>query len=169
MRYNKIVKAAIVALEDIKARDIIIIDVRKQTSLYDTIIVATAESSRQTKALSTHVREAVRDAGGQIIGSEGETSGDWVLVDAEELVVHIMQPAVRAYYKLEDLWTLPMAKSVKQDNLLESLVKPAKKTSKKVGAKKSAAKKTAAKKTTTQKVAAKKTGSKKALAIKAKA
>jgi ribosome-associated protein len=105
MRYNKIQKTAVAALEDIKARDITVLDVRKLTSLYDTMIIATAESSRQVKALAQHVREALKKAGAIIIGVEGEQSGEWVLVDGGDIVVHIMQPATRAYYNLEELWT----------------------------------------------------------------
>ena len=110
MRLNKIQKTAVTALEDIKARDIIVLDVRKLTSLYDTMIVATAESSRQVNALARHVRDALKAAGATIIGVEGEQSGEWVLVDGGEVVVHIMQPAVRAYYNLEELWTPPAAR-----------------------------------------------------------
>jgi len=109
MRLNKIQKTAVTALEDIKARDIVVLDVRKLTSLYDTLIVATAGSARQVKALSQHVRDALKAAGATIVGVEGEQSGEWVLVDAGEIVVHIMQPAVRAYYNLEELWTPPLA------------------------------------------------------------
>jgi len=105
MRLNKIQKTAVAALEDIKARDITVLDVRKLTSLYDTMIIATAESSRQVKALAQHVREALKAAGGIIVGVEGEQSGEWVLVDGGDIVVHIMQPATRAYYNLEELWT----------------------------------------------------------------
>jgi ribosome-associated protein len=107
MRANKIQKTAITALEDIKARDITVLDVRKLTSLYDTLIIATAESSRQVGALARHVRDSLKEAGATIVGVEGEASGEWVLVDAGDIVVHIMQPAVRAYYNLEELWTPP--------------------------------------------------------------
>jgi ribosome-associated protein len=107
MRLNRIQKTAVTALEDIKARDIVVLDVRKLTSLYDSLIVATAESPRQVKALSQHVREALKKGGAAIVGVEGEQTGEWVLVDAGEIVVHIMQPAVRAYYNLEELWTPP--------------------------------------------------------------
>jgi len=107
---SKLQKIAVAALEDIKARDISVLDVRELTSLYDTLIVATAESSRQVKALSEHVREALKAAGANIIGVEGEQSGEWVLVDAGDIVVHIMQPATRAYYNLEELWTPPGAR-----------------------------------------------------------
>jgi ribosome-associated protein len=97
-------KLVIAALEDIKAHDILAIDVRKITSMFDWIVVATADSSRQTKALARHVRDKVKEAGGHIIGIEGEESGDWVLVDSGDIVAHVMQPAVRQYYNLEELW-----------------------------------------------------------------
>ena len=95
---------AVDALEDIKARDIVILDVRKLTSLYDTLVIASADSARQVKALAQHVRDRLKEAGSSIIGMEGEESGEWVLVDAGDIVVHVMQPAVRAYYNLEELW-----------------------------------------------------------------
>ena len=110
MRLNKVEKTAVSALEDIKARDITVIDVRKLTTLYDTLIIATADSGRQVKALSQHVREALKAAGASILGVEGEQTGEWVLVDAGDIVVHIMQPATRAYYNLEELWLPPAPK-----------------------------------------------------------
>jgi ribosome-associated protein len=111
MRRNALVDTAVSALEDIKARDITVLDVRKLTSLYDTLIVASAESTRQVKALAQHVRDKLKAAGAPIIGVEGEDSAEWVLVDAGDVVVHIMQPAVRAYYNLEELWTVPAARA----------------------------------------------------------
>jgi len=107
MRLSRLQKTAVTALEAIKARDITLLDVRKLTSLYDTLVIATAESSRQVKALAQHLREAMKAAGATIIGVEGEESGEWVLVDCGDIVVHIMQPAVRRYYNLEELWTPP--------------------------------------------------------------
>ena len=104
MRLNKIEKTAVAALEDIKARDITVLDVRKLTSLYDTLIIATAESARQVKALAQHVRDALKAAGANILGVEGQETGEWVLVDGGDVVVHIMLPAARAYYNLEELW-----------------------------------------------------------------
>ncbi len=97
-------KLVIAALEDIKAHDIVAIDVHKLTSFFDWIVVASADSARQTKALSRHVRDKLKEAGAHIIGVEGEDSGDWVLVDAGDIVTHVMQPAVRQYYNLEELW-----------------------------------------------------------------
>jgi ribosome-associated protein len=107
MRLNQVQKTAVSALEDIKARDIAVLDVRKLTSLYDSLIIASADSNRQVRALAQHVRDKLKESGATIIGTEGEETGDWVLVDAGDIVVHIMQPAVRAYYKLEELWTPP--------------------------------------------------------------
>lgn len=110
MRLNKLGKTAVTALEDIKARDIQVIDVRKLTPLYDTMIIATADSARQTRSLASHVQERMKSAGAKVVGSEGQESGDWVLVDFGEVVVHIMQPATREYYNLEELWALPPAR-----------------------------------------------------------
>jgi ribosome-associated protein len=97
-------KLVIAALEDIKAHDIQAIDVRKLTAMFDWIIVASADSTRQTKALARHVRDALKEAGSSIVGTEGEDGGEWVLVDAGDVIAHVMQPAVRQYYNLEELW-----------------------------------------------------------------
>ncbi len=110
MRLNKIQKTAVTALDDIKARDVTVLDVRKLTSLTDTMIIASAESARQVKALARHVRDRLKDNGSTIIGVEGEETGEWVLVDAGNIIVHIMQPAVRAHYNLEELWATPATK-----------------------------------------------------------
>ena len=104
MRVEKLQQVAVAALEDIKARDIAVFDVRPQTSLYDTLVIASADSNRQVKALANHVRDRLKEAGATILGTEGEDAGEWVLVDAGDIVVHVMQPAVRAYYNLEELW-----------------------------------------------------------------
>jgi ribosome-associated protein len=97
-------KLVVSALEDIKARDILAIDVRKITSMFDWIVIASAESARQTKALARHLRDKLREAGITIVGTEGEESAEWVLVDTGDIVAHVMQPAVRGYYNLEELW-----------------------------------------------------------------
>ena len=104
MRPEKLQGVAVAALEDIKARDIEVIDVRKQTSLYDTMIIASADSNRQVRALAQHVRDKLKEAGATILGVEGEQAAEWILVDAGDIVVHVMQPAVRDYYNLEELW-----------------------------------------------------------------
>jgi ribosome-associated protein len=97
-------KLVIDALEDITAHYIPAIEGRKVTSITDWIVVASADSARQTKALSRHVRDKLKEAGATIVGTEGEDSGDWILVDAGDIVAHVMQPAVRQYYNLEELW-----------------------------------------------------------------
>ena len=97
-------KLVIAALEDIKAHDIQAIDVRKVTSIFDWIVIASADSARQTKALARNVRDKLKEAGASVIGTEGEDAGEWILVDAGDIVAHVMQPAVREYYNLEELW-----------------------------------------------------------------
>jgi ribosome-associated protein len=109
----KLQRIAVAALEDIKAHDIAVFDVRKLTSLYDSLVIASADSARQVKSLAQHVRDKLKEAGADIIGMEGEAGGEWVLVDAGDIVVHVMQPAVRSYYNLEELWSPPAVKRVK--------------------------------------------------------
>ena len=105
MNVSKLQKIAVAALENIKARDIEVINTTKLSSLFDRIIVASADSARQTKSLARSVQDKVLEAGGRVIGMEGEESGEWIVVDLGDIVVHIMQPAVRSYYNLEELWT----------------------------------------------------------------
>ncbi len=100
--------AVISALEDIKAHDIVVLDTTSLTSLFERVIIASADSSRQTKALANHVREKMHELGEQIIGSEGEETGDWVLVDMGDVVAHIMHTTIRAHYNLEELWDARM-------------------------------------------------------------
>ena len=104
MNLTKLQQVVVDALEDIKARDIEVIDTSKLTALFDRIIVASAESGRQTRALAHNVQDKVKAAGGEVVSVEGEDSGEWVLVDLGDIVVHIMQPAIRSYYNLEELW-----------------------------------------------------------------
>jgi ribosome-associated protein len=103
-------KIAVAALEEIKGQDITVLDVRKRTSMCDSMIIASAQSTRQVKALADNVAERLKEAGASIIGVEGEQSSEWVLVDCGDIVVHVMQPAVRAHYKLEELWSAPARK-----------------------------------------------------------
>jgi ribosome-associated protein len=107
MQVEEIRDTAIAALEEIKARDIVAMDVTKLTSLFDYMIVASGDSTRQTKALARNVQDKLKAAGGAILGIEGEQSGEWVLVDLGAVVVHVMQPAIRDYYNLEQLWGGP--------------------------------------------------------------
>jgi ribosome-associated protein len=105
MDVRKLQKLAVAALEDIKARDIEVINTTKLSSLFDRIIIASADSARQTKSLARSVQDKVLAAGGSVLGIEGEETGDWVVVDLGDIVVHVMQPAVRSYYNLEELWS----------------------------------------------------------------
>ena len=107
MRPSQLVNATVAALEDVKARDIVVLDVKSMTALFDKIIIASADSTRQTRALSNNVQEKLKALGARIYGVEGEQTGEWVLVDLGDVVVHIMQPAIRKYYNLEELWTPP--------------------------------------------------------------
>ncbi|MDF0606046.1 ribosome silencing factor [Neisseriaceae bacterium TC5R-5] len=104
MDIQDIAKLAIEALEDIKGKDIIELDTSTLTPLFQRMIVATGDSNRQVKALANSVHVKLKEAGVDIIGSEGHESGEWVLVDAGDLVVHVMLPAVRDYYDIEALW-----------------------------------------------------------------
>jgi ribosome-associated protein len=126
------------ALEDVKAQDIRVFDTVGMTDLFDRVVIASGTSNRQTRALAIHVHEKVKEAGGNVIATEGQETGEWVLVDAGDIVVHIMQPAIRQYYNLEELWG---RKAV-------DMTKP-------VAEKKPAAKKAAAKKSATKTPAAK--------------
>jgi ribosome-associated protein len=92
------------ALEDVKAQEIRLFDTMHLTSLFDRIVIASGTSNRQTKALAASVRDKVKAQGGHILSIEGETTGEWVLVDLGDMIVHIMQPAIRAYYRLEEIW-----------------------------------------------------------------
>jgi ribosome-associated protein len=104
MRLDKLVKAAVAALEDIKGRDIVVLDVRRMTALFDKVIVVSGESARQNKALANNVQEKLKALGATVYGIEGVDPGEWVLIDLGAIVVHIMQPAIRQHYNLEELW-----------------------------------------------------------------
>lgn len=98
-------KAAVVdALEDVKASEISVIDVSGLTSVTSYMIIASGSSNRQTKALADNVQKKLKEKGAEIYGVEGEQEGEWVLVDLGDIVVHIMLPATRDYYNLEQLW-----------------------------------------------------------------
>lgn len=104
MNLSQLVKVVISALEDVKALDINILDVTKMTTLFDRMIIASAVSTRQAKAIANHVHNKVKAAGGIVYGTEGEDAGEWMLVDLGDILVHIMLPAVRKHYDLESLW-----------------------------------------------------------------
>lgn len=92
------------ALDDLKATDIKVFDTEGLTDEFDKVIIATANSNRQTRSLANHVHEKVKENGGDVLSTEGEDTGEWVLVDCADIVVHLMQAPIRAYYNLEELW-----------------------------------------------------------------
>jgi ribosome-associated protein len=100
----KLTKAIVDGLEDVKAQNLMVFDTEHLSSLFERVIVASGTSNRQTKALSMSVREAVSVAGFPKPRTEGEDNGEWIIVDCGAAVVHIMQPAIRQYYHLEDIW-----------------------------------------------------------------
>src|SRR5918993_2385796 len=101
---QKLQRAIIDGLEDVKAQDIQVFDTEHLSPLFERVIVASATSNRQTKALAASVRDAVRDAGFNKPRVEGEANGEWIIVDCGAAVAHIMQPAIRRYYHLEEIW-----------------------------------------------------------------
>ena len=106
MDIKKLQTAVVDALEDVKAQDIKIYDTTHLTSLFDRVAIASGTSNRQTKALAASVRDKVKAAGGEVYGMEGEDTGEWVLVDLGDIIVHVMMPRIREFYGLERLWTV---------------------------------------------------------------
>jgi ribosome-associated protein len=165
---SKLTKAIVDGLEDVKAQNLMVFDTEHLSSLFERVIVASGTSNRQTKALSMSVREAVSEAGFPKPRTEGEENGEWIIVDCGAAVVHIMQPAIRQYYHLEDIWgEKPMrtkhaaAEKEVEKKVLETVLKP----KKAVAGKKPAqdATKKVAKDALTKKAAAKKPAAKKAV------
>ena len=101
---QKLQRAIVDGLEDVKAVDIVVFDTEGLSALFERVIIASGTSNRQTKALAASVRDAVREAGFAKPRMEGESNGEWIIVDCGRAVVHIMQPAIRQYYHLEELW-----------------------------------------------------------------
>ena len=101
---QKLQRAIIGGLEDVKAQDIVVFDTEHLSALFERVIIASGTSNRQTKALAASVRDAVREAGFPKPRIEGEANGEWIIVDCAQAVVHIMQPNFRQYYHLEELW-----------------------------------------------------------------
>ena len=104
MDLRKLQRTIIDALEDVKAQDIRVFDTTKLSDLFNRVIIATGNSNRQTKALAMSVKESVKEKGGDVISVEGLETGEWVLVDCGDIIVHILQPMLRSYYQLEGMW-----------------------------------------------------------------
>jgi ribosome-associated protein len=110
MDIRKMEKAVVAALEDIKGRDILVLKVAHLSPLFERMIIASADSTRQVKALANNVQEKLKALGAHVLSVEGEQNGEWVLVDLGAIVVHVMQPTIRLYYNLEELWNQPEVK-----------------------------------------------------------
>lgn len=104
MDIQKLQRLVIDALEDVKAQDIKIFNTTHITGLFDRVVIATGSSNRQTRALASSVADRARQNKIPVIAYEGEETGEWVLVDLGDIVVHCMQPVVRQYYNLEEIW-----------------------------------------------------------------
>lgn len=174
MDKKTLLKTVVDALEDVKGQNIRVYDTTKKTSAFDHVVIASGTSNRQTRALASAVSKAVKATGGKVSGIEGTDTGEWVLVDCGSVVCHCMQPAIRQYYDLEELWG-PDALDVKalfaKAEQNEQQSKPARKRAPRSTAKKTTATKTAKKSTKTaetveKKVTAKKTAAKKTAAKK---
>ncbi len=107
MNSDKLTDLVVDALDDIKAQDIVKLDVRDMTTVTDYMIVASGTSSRHVQALVENVAEKAKAAGHRPLGIEGEEGGEWVLLDLQDTLVHVMLPKVREFYNLEKLWSLP--------------------------------------------------------------
>ena len=104
MTNSQLENIVVAALEEIKGKGIEVIDTSKLTPLFERIVIASGDSNRQVRALARNVEDKLREAGAEILSTEGEDAGEWILVDVGSIVVHVMQPAIRAYYNLEELW-----------------------------------------------------------------
>ena len=155
------------ALEDIKGQHILVFDAQPLTSLFDRVIIASGTSNRQTRALAKNLHDKVKQSGGEVYGAEGEETGEWVLVDLGDIIVHIMQPAIRDYYRLEEIWGKHPIDWQAERKLAVQKAAPRRKPtakkplSEKTPAKKSPTKKAPAKKSPAKKPAAKGTAAKK--------
>jgi ribosome-associated protein len=184
MDIRKLQRAIVDGLEDVKAQDIVVFNTEHLSAMFERVIVASGTSNRQTKALAASVRDAVKSAGFPVMATEGEDNGEWIIVDCGAAVAHIMQPAIRQYYHLEEIWGgtpvkmklggkakagLPKASEPEAKKAPARKVASKKAPAKKPAAQTAPAKKVPAKKVPAKKVAAKKVAAKKVAAKKAPA
>jgi ribosome-associated protein len=152
MDIRKLQRAIVDGLEDVKAQNIAVFNTEHLSSMFERVIVASGTSNRQTKALAASVRDSVKSRGMQVLSTEGEDNGEWIIVDCGAAVAHIMQPAVRDYYHLEEIWGGKAVKmktaAVKTGLVKASEPERAAPAARKAPAKKAPAKKSAARKTT---------------------
>lgn len=117
MQSNEIVDIVVCALEDLKGKDIVVIDVHDKTSVTDFMVIATGGSSRQVRALAENIIEKIKEKGLRPLGIEGLENGEWALVDLDMVVVHVMQDETRSFYDLERLWQGAELHRAKQTNV----------------------------------------------------
>lgn len=146
MDIRKLQRAIVDGLEDVKAQNIVVFNTEHLSPLFERVIIASGTSNRQTKALASSVRETVKGRGMQVMRTEGEDNGEWIIVDCGAAVVHVMQPAIRDYYHLEEIWgDKPVKLKVASgETKLVKASEDAAPAPKKAPAKKAAAAKTAA-------------------------
>lgn len=179
MKQYSLLKVVVDALDDVKGQDICVYDTTKKTSAFDHVVIASGTSNRQTRALANAVEKAVKEASGKVVGVEGTETGEWVLVDCGSIVCHCMQPNIRKYYDLEELWGpdaldvnalfAKAASQAEEEAPAKAKATPKKTATKKATTKKATEKKPAAKKSTTKKAATKKVDAKKTAVKKAPA
>ena len=104
MDIRKLQRTIVDGLEDVKAQDIVVFNTEHLSAMFERVVIASGTSNRQTKSLAASVREKVKSQGGDILSVEGEDNGEWIIVDCGAAVVHVMQPAIRQYYHLEEIW-----------------------------------------------------------------
>jgi ribosome-associated protein len=104
MDIRKLQRAIVDGLEDVKAQNIAVFNTEHLSAMFERVIIASGTSNRQTKALASSVRDAVKSRGMEVLRTEGEDNGEWIIVDCGAAVAHIMQPAIRDYYHLEEIW-----------------------------------------------------------------
>src|SRR3954471_24587077 len=144
MDIRKLQRAIVDGLEDVKAHGIQVFDTEHLSPLFERVVIASGTSNRQTKALASSVRDAVKSKGFGVMRTEGEDNGEWIIVDCGAAVVHVMQPAIRDYYHLEEIWGDKPVK-MKIETAPVTLVKPSSdRPARKTAAKKTPAKKAAA-------------------------
>ncbi len=120
MQIDDLVQVVESALDELKAKDVVRIDVRELTSVTDFMIIASGTSNRHVSSLSDTVVEKAKEAGCRPLGVEGKDSGEWVLVDLGDVVVHVMQPATRQFYDLERLWQSAESRREQQQSASDS-------------------------------------------------
>ncbi|MFL6661744.1 MAG: ribosome silencing factor [Rhizobacter sp.] len=161
MDIRKLQRAIVDGLEDVKGQNIVVFNTEHLSPLFERVIIASGTSNRQTKALASSVRDAVKERGFPVMRTEGEENGEWIIVDCGAAVVHVMQPAIRDYYHLEEIWGDKPVRMKLDDQPLKLVKASAPAPAKKAAAKKPAAKapakvatKTAGKKAPARKLAA---------------